>query len=158
MIESNKVIGEKEYCMKTNRERFTEVFGFEPTGTICNDVDCVKCPCNQYDDEVCREKAADFWDEPYKGKDRGNSWIPFNIKEKSKEEKVYIVNGNDFIIEEPTPDDNEEIYVSFNGKVFMDTYIKDDYCYGYLKSGIRIVRGMAWTPKLNPYIPETEEQ
>lgn len=55
----------KEHPIKTNADKFKEVFGFEPTPIYCvnNNVKCEDCEYFDYNDGLC--DATRFWDAEY---------------------------------------------------------------------------------------------
>ena len=87
-----------------------------------------------------------------------NEWIPFKFRPMTDEEIEYF---NDYygegefehIIVENTPDDGEEVLVSYNGYVFVDTYCADHDGVGF-ESHDEIEEGMAWMPLPKPYNKE----
>lgn len=81
-------------------------------------------------------------------------WIPFKVRELTDEEKNMYPEW-DYIFDCPLPEDEQEILVSRNGDVFMDTFFYDNCC--YLDSGYMIENGMAWMPKPKPYNPKGEQ-
>lgn len=80
-------------------------------------------------------------------------WIPFKVRELTDEEKK-IYPELCFIFDCPLPEDGQEILVSRNGDVFIDTFYDDES--GCLDSGLMIDNGMAWMPKPKPYSPKEE--
>lgn len=59
----------KEHPVKTNAEKFKEVFGTEPPINACvNNIDCENC--EYYGDGDCNVRNL-FWDAEYKGKTEG---------------------------------------------------------------------------------------
>lgn len=77
-------------------------------------------------------------------------WIPFELRELTGEEKILYPEWS-FIFDCPLPEDGQEILVSRNGNVFMDTFYHDeDY---RLDSDCEIENGMAWMPLPEPYCP-----
>ena len=80
-------------------------------------------------------------------------WIPFEVRELTDEEKKIYPEWS-FIFDCPLPEDGQEILVSRNGNVSMDTFYNDEIC--YLDSGCMIENGMAWMPKPKPYSPKEE--
>ena len=58
----------KEHPVKTNAEKFREVFGFEPLTTTCpcviSDIQCEDCEYFNYDDGLCY--GTSFWNAEYK--------------------------------------------------------------------------------------------
>lgn len=55
----------KEHPIKTNAEKFKEVFGIEPSKQTCvNDIDCENCEYYIPDDIECGVKAK-FWNAEY---------------------------------------------------------------------------------------------
>lgn len=56
----------KEHPVKTNAEKFKEVFGIEPSNQTCvNDIDCENCEYYIPDDKECRVQEK-FWNAEYK--------------------------------------------------------------------------------------------
>lgn len=102
-----------------------------------------------FDDEAC------IWHIPKNEQDAtanrhgDHKWIPFTTRELTNEEKQAHPDGI-FILDCPLPDDGQEILISRNGWVFLDTYYYDGEC--YLDSGYTIEDGMAWMPLPEPYL------
>lgn len=84
-------------------------------------------------------------------------WIPFTEREMDEEEKENFGVEEGYILNCPTPEDGQEILVTYsNSCVSVDTFIKDgNEC--YLDSGNELViEALAWQPMPEAYKPEEE--
>lgn len=77
-------------------------------------------------------------------------WIIFKDRPLTKEEKEENPDL-DFMFDCPLPYDGQDILISVDGHVYMDTFLEDDYC--YLDSGntIETDGSMAWMPLPLPH-------
>lgn len=84
-------------------------------------------------------------------------WIPFTEREMDEEERENLGVEEGYILNCKTPEDGQEILVTYsNGCVGEDTFLTDGQeC--YLDSGRELVfEAIAWQPKPEAYKPEEE--
>lgn len=85
-----------------------------------------------------------------------HTWIPFAFRPMTDEEveyydEYYGAGEFEHIMVENTPDDGQEILVSWNDFVWLDTYCADHDGVGLEGHG-EIEEGMAWMPLPEPYV------
>ena len=84
-------------------------------------------------------------------------WIPLKIRPMTEEEMIFHSEWIEYgaeIFDCPLPEDGQEVLVSCGGYVCVDTFCKDDGCYGCYFEGVDIEDVDAWMPLPQPYEPQ----
>lgn len=90
--------------------------------------------------------------------EKNKEWIPFKFRPMTNEEvehyNEYYGEGQfENIMVENTPADGEDVLVSYDGFVFLDTFCADNDGVGFEKCD-EVEDGMAWMPLPKPYNPK----
>ena len=88
-------------------------------------------------------------------------WIPLKIRPMTEEEMIFHSEWIEYgaeIFDCPLPEDGQEVLVSCGGYVCVDTFCKDDGCYGCYFEGVDIEDVDAWMPLPKPYEPQESEE
>lgn len=83
--------------------------------------------------------------------DKIEGWIPIKTRSMTEEERAYyqdLVEYGGEILDCPIPDDGQEVLVSYNGNVYIDTFWNDGLSYF---EGFDISEIDAWQPLPEPY-------
>ena len=88
-----------------------------------------------------------------------DKWIPLTTRPMTEEEMEYYREWSDvegaMIFDCPLPEDGQEVLVSYDGYVCVDTFCKADGCYF---EGVEIYDVDAWMPLPKPYEPQERSE
>lgn len=84
------------------------------------------------------------------------NWIVFKDRPLTESEKEEFKDIT-YMFDCPVPDDGQDILISFNGRVYMDTWLENGYRHLDSGNAIETDGSMAWMPLPLPHYPLISE-